>query len=184
MNTEEKDMQEQHEELHSENNENNNNSESSTTENTVETEPSLEEKYNKTYDDYIRLYSEFDNFRKRTAKERIELIKTAGSEIMAAIIPVFDDFDRALKAIPAQPENQTVLEGIQLIYTKFKNTLTDKGLQEMNPLNEVFDAEIHEAVTNIPAPNEAAKGTIADVLEKGYKLNEKVIRYPKVVVFN
>lgn len=187
MNTEEKDLHENLDEIHSTQEEVTAQENSPNTENTEkseEEEPSWEEKYHKTYDDYIRLFSEFDNFRKRTIKERIDLIKTAGTEIMSAILPVFDDFDRALKAIPAQPENQAILEGIQLIYNKFKNTLTEKGLQEMSPINEVFDAEIHEAVTNIPAPNEEAKGTIADVLEKGYKLHEKVIRYPKVVVFN
>lgn len=180
MNTEEKDLQDNLEELNSETAETNPTSE----DNSPEIEESWEEKYNKSYDDYLRLYSEFDNFRKRTTKERIELIKTAGAEIMAAMLPVLDDFDRALKAIPEQPENQSLIEGVKLIHSKFKNTLTDKGLQETNPEGEVFDAEIHEAVTNIPAPTEDLKGKIADVLEKGYKLNEKTIRYPKVVVFN
>lgn len=133
-------------------------------------------------DKYIRLYSEFDNYRKRTAKEKIDLSKTAGEDIFKAILPVIDDFERGIKAMDDAKDIAALKEGVDLIYNKFKNTLVQKGLEAMPSIGETFDSEIHEAITNIPAPNEKLKGKVVDELEKGYKLNGKVIRFAKVVV--
>lgn len=134
-------------------------------------------------DKYLRLYSEFENYRRRTAKEKLDLIGTANEDLMVAILPVIDDFERALKA--ADDGNSTpesLKEGVQLIFNKLKN-VTEKGglkLMETNP-GDVFDSEIHDAITQIPAPDEKLKGKIVDTVEKGYYLNNKVIRFAKVV---
>jgi molecular chaperone GrpE len=142
-----------------------------------------EAKYKETYDQYLRLFSEFDNFRKRNAKERIELIKTAGSEILSAILPVLDDFDRALKTMDSNTADVNALKtGVDMIFQKLLHVLQEKGLQAYNPIGEKFDPELHEAITHIPAQEESQKGNIIDVVEKGYKMHEKVLRYPKVVV--
>lgn len=142
-----------------------------------------EAKYKETYDQYLRLFSEFDNFRKRNAKERIELIKTAGSEILSAILPVLDDFDRALKTMDSNTADVNALKtGVDMIFQKLLHVLQEKGLQAYNPIGEKFDPELHEAITHIPAQEESQKGNIMDVVEKGYKMHEKVLRYPKVVV--
>ncbi|MCX7743463.1 MAG: nucleotide exchange factor GrpE [Flavobacteriales bacterium] len=145
--------------------------------------PDWESKYKETYDQYLRLFSEFDNFRKRNAKERIELIKTAGSEILTVILPVLDDFDRALKTMDSNASDINALKtGVEMIFQKLLHVLQEKGLQAYNPIGEKFDPEIHEAITHIPAQEEGQKGTIIDVIEKGYKMHDKVLRYPKVVV--
>jgi len=133
-------------------------------------------------DKYLRLFAEFENFKKRTTKERIELFKTAGQEVISSLLPILDDLERAI----SQFEKQGTLEEIQgfvLINNKLNGILKSSGL-EMSTVNigDVFDAEIHEAITQIPAPEEAQKGKIIDVVEKGYRLGEKIIRYPKVVV--
>jgi len=133
-------------------------------------------------DKYLRLFAEFENFKKRTTKERIELFKTAGQEIISSLLPILDDLERAI----SQFEKQDTLEEIQgfvLINNKLNGILKSSGL-EISTVNigDVFDAEIHEAITQIPAPEEAQKGKIIDVVEKGYQLGEKIIRYPKVVV--
>lgn len=142
-----------------------------------------EAKYKETYDQYLRLFSEFDNFRKRNARERIELMKTAGSEILAVILPVLDDFDRALKTMDAGSADVASLKtGVDMIFQKLLHVLQEKGLQPYNPMGEKFDPDLHEAITHIPAQDEAQKGLIIDVIEKGYKMHEKVLRYPKVVV--
>ncbi len=133
-------------------------------------------------DKYIRLFAEFDNFKRRTQKERIELLQTAGKDVMVSLLPILDDFDRALKATEGLKDNDPVREGIVLIHNKLKSTLIQKGLKEMESINEVFDTDLHEAITNLPAPNEDLKGKVLDVLEKGYFLNDKVIRFAKVVV--
>ncbi|MCO4294175.1 nucleotide exchange factor GrpE [Solitalea sp. MAHUQ-68] len=130
---------------------------------------------------YLRLYAEFDNFRRRTSKERVELIQTAGKDVIKSMLPVMDDFDRALKSFEGR-EDDAVLEGIKLIANKFKNTLLQQGVKEMEAIGQPFDAELHEAITNIPAPTDDMKGKIIDVVEKGYFLQDKVIRYAKVVV--
>ena len=132
-------------------------------------------------DKYIRLYSEFDNFRKRTAKEKIELIQSGGEDIFKSVLPVLDDFERAIKSNAETNDVNAVKDGVNLIYNKFKSTLTQKGLAEMNSLGEHFNADIHEAITSIPVPSEEMKGKVVDELEKGYNLNGKIIRFAKVV---
>ncbi|MCM5663976.1 nucleotide exchange factor GrpE [Galbibacter mesophilus] len=133
-------------------------------------------------DKFIRLFAEFENYKRRTAKERIELFKTAGQDIMVAMLPVLDDFDRALNEI-SKAKDKELLKGVELISNKFRNTLNNKGLEQVEAsTGDVFDAELHEAVTQIPAPSDDLKGKIVDVIEKGYKLGDRVIRHPKVVV--
>ena len=141
-----------------------------------------EAKYQDINDRYLRLYSEFDNYRKRTIKERADLIKTAGSDIFAAILPVLDDFERASKALETSGESNPAQEGMLLISQKLKGILINRGLEEMNSKGQEFDADLHEAITQIPAPDESLKGKVIDELEKGYSLNGKVIRFAKVVV--
>lgn len=134
-------------------------------------------------DKYLRLYSEFDNFRRRTAKEKLELIKTASEEMMSAILPVVDDFERAFKANESEEDAAKVREGNQLVFNKFQKVLEGKGLKVMEGLiGEPFDADTQEAITQIPAPSEEMKGKVIDVVEKGYTLGDKVIRYAKVVI--
>lgn len=133
-------------------------------------------------DKYVRLYAEFDNYKRRTSKERIDLLKTANEDLMSSLIPVMDDFDRALKNIPATEETKALREGVELIHNKFNKTLTQKGLTPMNAQGEVFNTELHEAITQIPAPSEELKGKVVDEVEKGYFLGDKVIRYAKVVI--
>lgn len=142
----------------------------------------LEAKVAELNDKYLRLYSEFDNFRKRTTKERIDLINTAGEDIFKNLLPVLDDFERAIKSNAETTDIQSVNDGVNLIFNKFKSVLTAKGLQEMKSHGETFDADIHEAITNIPAPSDDLKGKVVDELEKGYMLNGKIIRFAKVVI--
>ena len=133
-------------------------------------------------DKYLRLFAEFENYKKRTSRERIELFKTASQELMTSLLPIMDDFDRGLSEIK-KVKDKELLKGMQLINDKFKNTLTQKGLTEIEVKEgDVFDAEIHEAITQIPAPSDKLKGKVIDAVEKGYKLGEKIIRYPKVVI--
>ncbi len=134
-------------------------------------------------DKYLRLYAEFDNFRRRTAKERQELLQSGGKDVLAALLPVLDDFERALKAMETATDIIPVKEGVALIQNKLKHILTGKGVKEMETKGQVFDADIHEAITNIPAGDEL-KGKVVDELEKGYYLNDKVLRFAKVVVGN
>lgn len=135
-------------------------------------------------DKFLRLFAEFENYKKRTARERIELFKTANEELMTVLLPVLDDFDRALNEIKkASDEDKEILKGVELINNKLRNSLAQKGLSVIDVnAGDVFDVELHEAITQIPAPNDDLKGKIIDVLEQGYKLGEKVIRYPKVVI--
>ncbi len=133
-------------------------------------------------DKYLRLYAEFDNFKRRTSKERIDLLQTAGKEVIVSLLPVLDDFERAQKAMENATEISAVKEGVALIHHKIKNILTQQGLKEMEAKGSAFDADLHEAITNIPAPTEDLKGKNIDELEKGYYLNDKVIRFAKVVV--
>ena len=128
------------------------------------------------------MFAEFENYKKRTSKERIELFKTASQELMTSLLPIMDDFDRGLTEIK-KVKDKELLKGMQLINDKFKNTLTLKGLTEIEvKKGDVFDAEIHEAITQIPAPSDKLKGKVIDAVEKGYKLGDKIIRYPKVVI--
>lgn len=135
-------------------------------------------------DKYLRLYSEFDNFRKRTIKEKSELIKTASEDTFKAILPVIDDFERAIKANENVNEAASIKEGIVLIYNKLKNSTQLKGLTSFESIGQTFDADIMEAITHIPATEESQKGKVIDEIEKGYKLGDKVIRYAKVVIAN
>lgn len=147
-----------------------------------ETPITIEQELAEAKDKYLRLYSDFENFKRRNAKERMELIMTSNKEVLVSLIPVLDDFDRALKAMEKATEVSAVKEGVEIVSHKFKNILTQKGLKEMESTHKVFDSEFHEAITNIPAPNEELKGKVVDTIEKGYLLNERVIRFAKVVV--
>lgn len=133
-------------------------------------------------DAYLRLYAEFDNFRKRSAKEKIELKKVAGKDVIQDFLPVLDDINRAHVNIDASDDLVAVKDGVDLILDKLWKVLSAKGLEEMKVIGEVFNPEFHEAITEIPAPTEEQKGTILDQVESGYKLNDVIIRYPKVVV--
>lgn len=151
-------------------------------ENTTDKQEGLREELEKEKDKFLRLFAEFENYKKRTSKERVDLFKTAGQDIMLSLLPVLDDFDRALAEI-SKAKDKNLLKGVELIHSKFKDTLKAKGLEEMEvKQGDAFDADIHEAVTQIPAPNDDLKGKIVDVVEKGYRLGgERIIRYPKVV---
>jgi molecular chaperone GrpE len=133
-------------------------------------------------DKYLRLFAEFDNYKRRTQKERVELLQTAGKDVIVSLLTVLDDFDRANKAAESAVEVGPIKEGVQLVHLKLKNLLAQKGLKEMESINTPFDTDLHEAITKIPAPNEELKGKVIDELEKGYTLNDKVIRFAKVVV--
>jgi molecular chaperone GrpE len=143
---------------------------------------SLEDELADHKDKYIRLYSDFENFKRRTSKERAELFRSAGQEVITALLPVLDDFERTMKAIENTKDTDTIKEGIYLVQQKLKTILAQKGLKEMDVKGKNFDADFHEAITNIPAPDESLKGKVVDEAEKGYFLNDKVIRYAKVVV--
>ena len=133
-------------------------------------------------DKFLRLYAEFDNFKRRSARERVDLINTAGKEVIQSLLEVLDDFERAEKQMQQVTDISQVKEGNRLIYTKLKNLLQGRGLKEMDSIGTVFDADLHEAITEIPAPTDALKGKVIDQVEKGYYLNDKIIRFAKVVV--
>lgn len=133
-------------------------------------------------DKYTRLFAEFDNYKKRTSKERIDLIQSAGKDVIYKLLPVLDDFERALQAIEQTDDNKSVKEGVQLIYNKLHKLLEMEGLKEMKVMGEDFDADFQEAITTIPAPSEDLKNKVVDVIEKGYFLNDKVLRFAKVVI--
>ena len=135
-------------------------------------------------DKYLRMYSEFDNFKRRTSKERAEVIQTANRELMTALIPVLDDFQRTTKFLETSESVEALKEGVALVYNKFSRTLEQKGLKPLEAMGTAFDSELHEAVTQIPAPSDDLKGKVVDELEKGYYLNDKIIRYAKVVIGN
>lgn len=133
-------------------------------------------------DKYVRLFAEFENYKRRTTKERIESFKTANQEVLQAILPVVDDFDRALTEIKKTDDNILIV-GVELIYEKLKSTLVSKGLEEVEcNIGDIFNADFAEAITQIPSPSPNLKGKIVDVIEKGYKLGDKIIRFPKVVI--
>ncbi|MBQ5452894.1 MAG: nucleotide exchange factor GrpE [Bacteroidales bacterium] len=142
----------------------------------------FETKYNELNDRYLRLMAEFDNYRKRTLKEKMELTKTGGEDVLKGILPVVDNMERAIKSLETAKDLEAVKEGIDLIYKKFQEFLTAKGLKEIEAQGLELDTDKHEAVTKFPAPSEDLKGKIIDVIEKGYTLNDKVIRYAKVVI--
>jgi molecular chaperone GrpE len=133
-------------------------------------------------DKYLRLYADFENFRRRTAKEKLDLIGNANEGLLVSLLPVVDDFERAMQSLEASADPAAALEGIKLIYNKFTKTLEGKGLKPMTSKGEVFNADLHESVTQFPAPSDDLKGKVIDEVERGYLLNEKVIRYAKVIV--
>lgn len=145
-------------------------------------EETLKKEVQQEKDKFLRLFAEFENYKKRTSRERIELFKTANEELMTVLLPILDDFDRGLAEIK-KAKDKELLKGMELINNKLVNSLTQKGLSPIKvEQGDVFDAELHEAITQIPAPSEDLKGKIIDVIEKGYKLGDKIIRYPKVVI--
>jgi molecular chaperone GrpE len=145
-------------------------------------EDKLKEELAQANDKYLRLYAEFDNFRRRTQKERAEARETEGKELLVALLPVLDDFERAQRSMEKAVDVAPVKEGVTLIQNKLKNILTQKGLKEMESVGAPFDADLHEAITNIPAPTDDLKGKVIDEMEKGYYLKDRVIRFAKVVV--
>ncbi|RZJ62018.1 MAG: nucleotide exchange factor GrpE, partial [Flavobacterium sp.] len=150
----------------------------------VSAEDQLKEDLAKEKDKFLRLFAEFENYKKRTSKERMDLFKTANQEVLQALLPVMDDFDRAMIQI-AKSEDELMLKGVELIHNKLKDTLMSKGLEQMEVrAGDTFNADHAEAITQIPAPTDDLKGKIVDVLEKGYKLGDKIIRFPKVVIGN
>ncbi len=145
-------------------------------------EEQLTEDLAKEKDKHLRLFAEFENYKKRTSKERMELFKTANQDVVQSILPILDDFDRAMVQLAAS-EDEALVKGVQLIHEKLKSTLVSKGLEEVSVrAGDAFNADFAEAITQIPAPNAKMKGKIVDVLEKGYKLGDKIIRFPKVVI--
>jgi molecular chaperone GrpE len=147
-------------------------------------EEQLQEDLSKEKDKFLRLFAEFENFKKRTAKERIDLFKTANQDVLQSILPVLDDFDRAMVQI-SKSNDELLLKGVELIHEKLKSTLVAKGLEQVElNVGDDFNADFAEAITQIPAPSDDLKGKIVDVVEKGYKLGDKIIRFPKVVLGN
>lgn len=137
----------------------------------------LENKFSELNDSYLRLHAEFDNYRKRTIKEKADLLKSGGEKVILGVLPIIDDFERALPLLPAEAK-----EGVELIYNKFKTVLVQNGVKEIDAVGEVFDTERHEAITTIPAANKEQKDRVVDCIQKGYTLNDKVIRFAKVIV--
>lgn len=147
----------------------------------VYTEEEYQLKVNELNDKYLRLYSEFDNFRKRTLREKIDLSRTASEDVIKELLPVLDDFDRAISAMQATDQVEAVKEGVQLIHAKMKAVFASKGLQEIKSIGEEFNTDFHEAITSIPAPSKELKNKVVDEIQKGYLLHDKVIRFSKVV---
>jgi len=145
------------------------------------TEEEYQSKVNELNDKYLRLYSEFDNFRKRTFKEKIDLSRTASEEIITELLPVLDDFDRAIASMGVTDNIEAIKEGEQLIHAKMKAIFASKGLQEIKSIGETFDTDFHEAITSIPAPTKDLKNKVVDEVQKGYTLHDKVIRFSKVI---
>jgi molecular chaperone GrpE len=133
-------------------------------------------------DKYLRLYSEFENFRRRTAKEKTDLLKSATQDLMTALLPVIDDLERARQATGGARDVEAVKEGVELVFHKLSNTLQHKGLKPMQAIGEAFDPEVHEAITQVPVQEEGQKGKVIDEVEKGYFLHDKVIRFAKVII--
>jgi molecular chaperone GrpE len=149
---------------------------------TTELIESLEDSLAQKNDQYLRLHAEFDNYRKRTLREKMELTKSAGESLLVNILPVIDDFERALKAIETAADITSVKEGIDLIYKRFADFVRMNGIKEIEANGKDFDTDLHEAITKIPSPTEELKGKVVDVIQKGYTLNDKVIRFAKVVI--
>lgn len=148
----------------------------------TETSNNLEAELAEQKDKFIRLYSEFENYKRRTAKEKLEFAATANKDIMSVLLPVLDDMERASKSIQNSTDVSALKEGLNLVFTKLAKVLESKGLKAVDAHGQVFDSDQHEAITQIPAPSEDLKGKIVDVVEKGYTLNDKIIRFAKVVI--
>lgn len=148
----------------------------------VSVEEQLKQDLDKEKDKFLRLFAEFENYKRRNSKERLELFKTANQDVLQSMLPVLDDFDRAMAEI-SKSGDEALTKGVELIYEKLKNTLVGKGLEEVSVrAGDTFNADYAEAITQIPAPSKDLKGKIVDVIEKGYKLGDKIIRFPKVVI--
>jgi len=145
-------------------------------------EPTAEERYAELNNKYIRIHAEFDNYRKRTNKEKLDTINSANAGVLKDMLPVLDDFERAIKNNETVEDAAAIKEGFNLIFNKFRSIMESKGIKEMKTKGEPFDSEIHEAIANVPAPKKKDKGKVIEAVEKGYYLNDKVIRYAKVVV--
>lgn len=185
MEQNEKDIMEQNDNVGDSNNESKEEQTVGSTEDaTATTQVDYDAKIAELNDKYLRLYSEFDNYRKRTIKEKSDIIRSAGEDVFKAIIPSIDDFERAIKANEKVTEVEPIKEGMILIYNKLKSSCTGKGLEAMESIGKPFDADVMEAITHIPAPTDDMKGKVVDEVEKGYKLGDKVIRFAKVVVGN
>jgi molecular chaperone GrpE len=142
----------------------------------------LQVKYDDLNDNYLRLHAEFDNFRKRTLKEKADIIKSGGERVLTDMLPFADDFERALQALHMAEDKEAMVEGMDLIYSKFLNFLNQHGVKEIEALGQPFDADKFEAITTVPVQDKSQKGVIIDCVQKGYQLNDKIIRYPKVIV--
>jgi molecular chaperone GrpE len=142
----------------------------------------IEEKSRELHDKYLRLSAEFDNYRKRTLKEKADMIKTSSEDLLKKLIPFVDDIERGLSMVNNSQDINALKEGMNLIYNRFKDFIEQSGVKEIEALHQDFNTDFHEAITKIPAPEEGLKGKVVDVVEKGYMLHDKVIRYPKVVV--
>ena len=147
-----------------------------------ENKDTCEQRLSEIQDKYLRLSAEFDNYRKRTLREKTDLIKSASEDVLVRILPVMDDFERAIGSMEESNDIEAIRAGVYLIYNKFRDFLTQQGIREMNSMNNEFDTDIHEAVTKIPVQEEEKKGKVVDVIEKGYLLNDKVVRYAKVII--
>jgi molecular chaperone GrpE len=156
--------------------------ESNNTADTETTEPTWEDKFLEMQDKYLRLYSDFDNYRKRTMKEKAELISQAGADMLKDILPVLDDFERAVKNNEGSADANAIKEGVKLVHHKLETVLLANGVKEMEAHGVAFNGDLHEAITSIAAPSEDLKGKVVDVVQKGYYLKDKVLRYAKVVV--
>ncbi len=164
------------------NNENTDSQENSEVTEEVKSEPTAEEKYAELNNKYLRIHAEFDNYRKRTNKEKIDIIGNASASVLKDMIPVIDDFERAILNNKEVDDATSIKQGFELIYNKFVNTLKSRGLTPMDSIGQDFNPDIHEAIANVPAPKKKQKGKVIDAVEKGYTLNDKVIRFAKVVV--
>ena len=142
----------------------------------------LQEKYDELNNNHLRLHAEFDNYRKRTLKEKMEIIKAGGERVLTEIIPLIDDFERALDTVQNATDKEAIVEGMELIYAKFVSFINQQGVKEMETIGQPFDADKFEAITTIPAQDESQKDMVVDCIQKGYILNEKILRFPKVIV--
>ncbi len=178
--SDEKDIKQQEEENQKKESVENGNEE--TPQQEVNSEPTMEDRFNEMNDKFLRLHAEFDNFRRRSNKEKLDIIANANADILKDMLPVLDDFERAIQNNENVDDLETLKEGFKLIHHKFKHILETNGLKEMKSSGESFDSELHEAIANVPAEKKKEKGKVMDTVEKGYYLNDKVIRYAKVVV--